>query len=710
MMDHLKTNTFKHMRSRVFLRLFRVNLALCMLSIFLLSIIVLPFLFRTANENDGRINEAKLQACQNYLDSELMYAANVANLLQKSNWVSSLYVDLAAGKPVSYDAGREVQSDLRNFCINHAAFYNITVFYYHDMDTIFNRFNFAQNREMMQSLFPDDVGYAVFPLDGASPGFSTVTYADTSYLTYRTSFQTSYNAKPKGEICVFFSTAKLQQDLHKLLGDNVRSLEICSKDGTVLHTIFLSDSTEADSAISVESDLYDYRVTMTLYSSRRHVIERVSCAIILDLLASLILALFLTSLNYRPFGNIVRQFVDELPPEEDEFAMLSQSIQQIQDICEERESALAKLQPMVEISAVHQLLNGGLLTHDEIDEELALYGITFPYPLFNVISISLVEPDDTAIIGAVLESLVTELSAYPDLVAYLRSFSNNGFHILVNYQDEAVFEKLLADVDNNFHNAGLVRYHMGIGSPQIRPEQLYLSCEQADTALNAASLQHSKLERFDALRSPCSKDYYYPLSEEVLLSHAIAENQMEKACEILHNVIERNCNNSDQQKNLSLLFFNLYTTIARSISGLNIQIPYYDSFPSFPFNGTQLYKQLEDLLLMVSAQLADKRESEKVSLEQQILEYIDHNLFSPDLSLIGIAAHFNKSTGYISIVFKRERGMNYNNYVNQKRIEQAVKLMASNTMDLQSICDAVGYTNLARFTKNFHKYTGHDPI
>jgi YesN/AraC family two-component response regulator len=80
------------------------------------------------------------------------------------------------------------------------------------------------------------------------------------------------------------------------------------------------------------------------------------------------------------------------------------------------------------------------------------------------------------------------------------------------------------------------------------------------------------------------------------------------------------------------------------------------------------------------------------------------------LSLVEIADHFNKSTGYISVIFKRERGTNYNNYVNEKRIEEAVRLMATNTMDLQSISDAVGYTNLARFTKNFQKYTGHNPM
>ena len=67
-------------------------------------------------------------------------------------------------------------------------------------------------------------------------------------------------------------------------------------------------------------------------------------------------------------------------------------------------------------------------------------------------------------------------------------------------------------------------------------------------------------------------------------------------------------------------------------------------------------------------------------------------------------------TAYISSMFKRERGMNYNNYVNQKRIEQAVKLLNSNTMDLKEICDAVGYVNLDTFTRNFRKYTHHNPF
>lgn len=706
----MKIKNYTNIRHRAFLRLFRVNLILCLISILILSVVVLPFLFQSAITNDSSIVETKLQTCRSYLDSEYTYAANLTYFLQQQEWISEVFTNLAAGKPVSYATGKAVTTDLRTFCANHLTISEISLYYYLDPDTIFSRKHFVQNREMMRSLFPENVSYAIFPLNEEDPGFSTVENHGDTYLVFRTPFRTTYSAKAKGEICVFFSEKRLQEKLQELLGNDISSVDICSNNGDVLHTITLADPSDGDSVVSIQSDLYTYQITMPLHSSRSRVIRLIACAIILDLLTCLTLALILTSINYRPFGNIIRQFAGEIPPEKVEFSHLNMSIQKLQDTCIDQEQALAKLQPMVEISAVHQLLNGGFLLYDEIDEELALYGITFPYSLFGVVSISLTELDNAASISAVLDPLVQELSVCPNLVTYLRSFSKNSFHILINYRDEQALENLLTGMERHFNQVGLEQYHMGISSAQQSPEQLYLACEQADTALNSAYLQHCKLERFDALRSPCSKDYYYPLAEEVLLSRAIAENQMDKACEILHNVIDRNCNSSDHQKNLALLFFNLYSTIARSISGLNVQIPYYDSFPCFPFNGTQLYKQLEDLLLSVSAQLTSKKETNTVSLEQQILEYIDDNLFSPDLSLVDIATHFNKSTGYISIIFKRERGTNYNNYVNQKRIEQAVKLLASNTMDLQSICDAVGYTNLSRFTKNFQKYTGHDPF
>ena len=702
-----------NLRSRVFLRLLRANILLCAVSVTVLCLVFLPFLFSSAAQNDYERNEAYMDSAEAYLDSMQSYAESAVSSLQNQEWVYSVYLNhIVLDNPLDYATTKAIKSDLLYFFGSRPDLLKFSLFFYGDTDTLFSNRSYISHRSYMENMFPDKLDYAIFPLsDSQEPGFSSVTHQGQQYLSYRTPFGNADSSVPKGEICILFSPVELQKHLQSVLGDTVSSISILSHKGEELYTLALREPSASDSVLSRMSENYTYQVTMSLYSSQGRVLRLTFWGILAALLTSLGLALFLTSVNYKPFGNIVRQYVGEIPLKADEFALLSQSVQQIQDTCDEQEQALAKLQPMVQTSAVQHLLNGSFLLSDEMDEELALCGIRFPYPVFNVVSVNLPELLDAAAVNAVLKPLITQLAHQADLVTYLRPVSSNGFHILVNCHNKQSIERLLDRLTIHFRNFGMENYHIGVGLPQQRPGQLYLACEQADTALNAAFLQRGKIMYFSALRSPCNREFYYPLSEEVLLSHAIAEGHVEKACEILQNIIERNCGDSDQQKNLSLLYFNLYTTIARSINGLDIQIPYYDEFPSFPSDGKQLYKQLEELVLSVSRQLAAKtKEYSGPSLEQQILDYVDANLFSPDLSLVEIADHFNKSTGYISVIFKRERGTNYNNYVNEKRIEEAVRLMATNTMDLQSICEAVGYTNMSRFTKNFQKYTGHNPV
>jgi YesN/AraC family two-component response regulator len=90
------------------------------------------------------------------------------------------------------------------------------------------------------------------------------------------------------------------------------------------------------------------------------------------------------------------------------------------------------------------------------------------------------------------------------------------------------------------------------------------------------------------------------------------------------------------------------------------------------------------------------------------LDYIEFNLNLP-LTLKSISEKFNLSAPYISSQFKKEVGTTVIRYINQLRINDAIKLLDSSSMSIQDIAAYVGIPDYNYFTKVFKKEMGVTP-
>ncbi len=93
---------------------------------------------------------------------------------------------------------------------------------------------------------------------------------------------------------------------------------------------------------------------------------------------------------------------------------------------------------------------------------------------------------------------------------------------------------------------------------------------------------------------------------------------------------------------------------------------------------------------------------------QKALICIDANL-SDDLSLSSLASVQSISPGYLSALFKKEVGKNITEYINEKRIELAKRLLTSTKLQIQTVASHCGILDVHYFSKLFKKYTGKTP-
>lgn len=121
---------------------------------------------------------------------------------------------------------------------------------------------------------------------------------------------------------------------------------------------------------------------------------------------------------------------------------------------------------------------------------------------------------------------------------------------------------------------------------------------------------------------------------------------------------------------------------------------------------------LQSLIIHISRMTGIQRTSSAAltasSLGYQIKEYIDRN-FIRDISLNDIANSLYVSQDYLSHIFKQHTGYSPINYLINRRIGEAKKLLLTTAMSIQEISQKVGYENANYFTMLFKKATGVSP-
>lgn len=95
-------------------------------------------------------------------------------------------------------------------------------------------------------------------------------------------------------------------------------------------------------------------------------------------------------------------------------------------------------------------------------------------------------------------------------------------------------------------------------------------------------------------------------------------------------------------------------------------------------------------------------------LVRNIVLIIDVDL-SANLSLNTLAEKFNVNASYLSSLFKKDTGLTLTEYVNNKRIEEAKKLLETTSMQIQTIARTCGVFDVNYFAKIFKKQTGKTP-
>lgn len=101
-------------------------------------------------------------------------------------------------------------------------------------------------------------------------------------------------------------------------------------------------------------------------------------------------------------------------------------------------------------------------------------------------------------------------------------------------------------------------------------------------------------------------------------------------------------------------------------------------------------------------------DNDKKNLAELIKSYINHN-FHRKITLSELGYHFHCSTVTLTETFRRECGGTILQYITQKRLEEAVRLLQNGRISIGAVAERCGFSSVEYFSKVFKKQYGVSP-
>lgn len=723
-------------RISVFWSLFIANMLPCICSAAILFVIFIPTMNEAARKNDDAYEQNMLYVVKSYIDSMENEVRNSISTVEntymdneQSTWLHYVYIDhILEGHPLAYSTKNAITKALAVLTARSSPLCAVSLQFLGHPDEIYSDSGVYTNLAFYQEAAPQELKYRFFPIGDGKAGFSSITFQDTEYLIYRAPLYDVSGGRAKGEINFIFSSGAVGKYLDTATDSDVSAFRIADAEGKVLWQFAKPGSEEEAVTVSCGSDRGSYRFDIEVPLSvhgrtelRNRPLMHLSVALVLTVCIALSVAL--SMMNYRPFENIVRRFAGNTA-RGNELEALSQIMDRIILEKEATEDSLGELRPLARQKIIGEYLEGTVLLWKPNAAQLGYCGLEFDYARFCVISVrapfsglgnALGDGLDRAQKSELaMEALIAHLQGNQKMHVFLSYEDGDNYRIIANYEDEREFSDYVALLSKNCteyfaHNGTEDQVCFGVGSEVGTAEEIYRSAEEAATAENFCTMDREKnVVYYEDIASQIGSAYYFPLSEETLLSRAVLDGNADGAKGVVQKVIEANAARPPRSPAyLRWLYSDMCSAVMRSAGSMGVVCCRREpkKFAALAEIGSDVEAIIDD----VCAEIRRRRVDPNSFAEQQIIAYVDDNLMNPNLSLNGVAEKFHKSSAYISVLFKRRRNVNYSDYVNQSRVARAAELLKRGGKSMEDVYREVGYVSLSTFRRNFIKYTKCSP-
>ncbi|MBO5070911.1 MAG: helix-turn-helix domain-containing protein, partial [Roseburia sp.] len=419
------------------------------------------------------------------------------------------------------------------------------------------------------------------------------------------------------------------------------------------------------------------------------------------LLLTICLSVVLSMYNYRPIQQLYHLFDKKMDnkrliSEKDELLFLNEYIRKLldeQNVIEERLDTNIKVSRM---ELIKKLLRSSLdVTSPEVKEQMEHMGVHLGKEYMAVIVIG--KHGKKSNIGIKLKKA-------------LRECQHDSFYLTENiYKEYDAFLACVEDVEEIIKFAEWLSEEMeqesgvqiGIGNTYSTVESLKYSLIEA---IIAAESGKERVICYSNISTHRNGEFYCtPLESERKLKRLLNQGATENLDKTLDE-LRRELLHIWQFGSDTVLFF-LMNRIFGSL--------FENSLCLSENEGEKYlhYTDLEEFLVQIrefccaelQCRLEQKTLQEDVRIKS-IITFVEENYMCQEMSLSWVADKFDMTGPYLSRIFKTAMDKNFINYITDKRLNLAAKLLVETDETIGEIVEKVGYSDVASFTRKFTRY------
>ncbi len=207
----------------------------------------------------------------------------------------------------------------------------------------------------------------------------------------------------------------------------------------------------------------------------------------------------------------------------------------------------------------------------------------------------------------------------------------------------------------------------------------------------------------------------YDYENEIMLAVSLGNDH--KVAQIMSNLSTYNFDKrvADSVRNLKNYCIVMNTLLRKAAEEGGVHPIYLDELSSSyaikieQLSTAELVEELMSDMLKSYCRLVRKHSTKKYSSTvQKTITLIDYDL-SANLTLSSLAKTQNISSGYLSTIFKKETGKTVTEYILDKRVNHAMRLLGTTRLQVQTVALHCGIMDVQYFSKIFKRKTGKTP-
>ena len=238
-------------------------------------------------------------------------------------------------------------------------------------------------------------------------------------------------------------------------------------------------------------------------------------------------------------------------------------------------------------------------------------------------------------------------------------------------------------------------------------EKLNLLYRRAELACNNAAVSDiGELIEYNNAAEPMQGQLYFSDSMENYLICAVKNGQRESVQQYLDELFEKNAGISLYLLEiLKMRLLNLYFKTGMLLSK---PVDYRNDLLECEYDPGEIKREFAAMLDALTE--AEPKDGEALSRTQKLMvEYIDTNYSSAAINIDMLAEYLNLSVPYTSKLFKQTTGQTFKEYLINKRVEEAKRLMSETTYSIKEISELVGAGTYNSFVRMFKNKVGISP-